>query len=371
MINKIRQPVDGLNQVFSQTGQNEPGTAKLFVLPADGLRSENLINVHKWMAKIRPDNLWADDTNDSNLRILVIVHRMAAERLGFPDLYAAFNDRAPDSLKNGFSEMSAWPLAPFLEFLLPVSVALEEGRHFDLVDLLRRHCPRLNEENLRQTPAIGTLLAKLKSTIVELSSAFASDSNKSIKDVLQLAMREQLVRLDDRLCRYINDGSIGGEQIYTEPNSPEASDDDEKHVMQAFLGCPAKQVRGCYTYMTDQSPYSTQQGIKGAEFERVLVVLDDEQGRHPSFSYDKFLGLKPPSKTDNENKLQNKETVIDRTCRLFYVCCSRAKKDLAVVLYTSSDVQTVASRFREEGQIFDPADIHTLDDILSAIHGDK
>jgi DNA helicase-2/ATP-dependent DNA helicase PcrA len=291
---------------------------------------------------------------------------MAAEQLGFPNLYAAFNDGAPASLKNGFSEMSAWPLAPFLEFLLPVSVALEEGRHFDVIDLLRRRCPRLNEENLRKTPAIGTLLAKVKSTIVELSSAFASESNKSVKDVLQLAMREQLVKLDDRLCWYMNDGPIGGEHTPVGLNAPESRDDGEERVVQAFLNCPAKQVRGYRTYMNGESPYSTQQGIKGAEFERVLVVLDDDNGRHPSFSYDTFLGLKLPSKTDNENKSRNKETVTDRTRRLFYVCCSRAKKDLAVVLYTTSDVQTVASVFRTKQQIFDPSDIHTLDDVTPA-----
>jgi DNA helicase-2/ATP-dependent DNA helicase PcrA len=32
-----------------------------------------------------------------------------------------------------------------------------------------------------------------------------------------------------------------------------------------------------------------------------------------------------------------KETAIDRTRRLFYVCCTRALKDLAVVLFTQQE----------------------------------
>jgi hypothetical protein len=34
-----------------------------------------------------------------------------------------------------------------------------------------------------------------------------------------------------------------------------------------------RQLRGYYAYLVDESAYSTQQGIKGAEFERVLVIL--------------------------------------------------------------------------------------------------
>ena len=143
----------------------------------------------------------------------------------------------------------------------------------------------------------------------------------------------------------------------------EGDEDAEKEVnlMNAFFACPAKQLWGYQAYMGDESPYSTQQGIKGAEFERVLVVIDDEEGRHFQFSYDKLLGLKEPSKTDTDNRRQGKETILDRTRRLFYVCCSRAKKDLAVVLY-SQNVQAAAARLSEDG-IFAARDIRTLDDM--------
>ncbi|NNM85495.1 MAG: ATP-dependent helicase [Phycisphaerales bacterium] len=366
VINSIRQPVDGLNQIFGRTGKNDAGTAKLFVLPADEHRSENLNNVRTWMAKTCSDSCWTAESKASDMRILVIVHRMAAKRLGFPDLYAAFNDGAPDSLKTGFSEMSAWPLTPFVEYLLPLATAFKAGRRFDVIDPLRRHCPRLDEAQLRGATAIGPLLEDLKSSVAKLARAFSNDGGDSVKDVLQLADRGQLIRLDDRLRRYVNDGTPAGMQVpAVQPltNAPDGPEEEEERVLQAFLKCPAGQIRGYCTYINGESPYSTQQGIKGAEFERVLVVVDDEEGKHPQFSYDKLLGLKPPSKTDVENQQKNRETVHDRTRRLFYVCCSRAKNDLAVVLY-ASDVQAVASHFRSDAQIFDAADVHTLSDML-------
>ncbi|MEV9638949.1 ATP-dependent helicase, partial [Burkholderia pseudomallei] len=85
-----------------------------------------------------------------------------------------------------------------------------------------------------------------------------------------------------------------------------------------------------------ESPFSTQQGIKGAEFERVLVILDDDEGTHAQFSYEKYLGIKPLSARDQANLRAHKETAVERTRRLFYVCCTRALKDLIVVLFTDA-----------------------------------
>ena len=104
--------------------------------------------------------------------------------------------------------------------------------------------------------------------------------------------------------------------------------------MDAFLACPAHQLLAYQTYISERSPFWTQQGIKGAEFDRVLVVLDDAESTHVQFSYEKYLGLKAPSGNDQRHIDAGEETTKDRTRRLFYVSCTRALKDLAVVLFT-------------------------------------
>jgi DNA helicase II / ATP-dependent DNA helicase PcrA len=112
----------------------------------------------------------------------------------------------------------------------------------------------------------------------------------------------------------------------------------------------------------DESPFSTQQGIKGAEFERVLVVLDDDEGTHMQFSYDKYLSLKPLSDRDAENLREGKETAVERTRRLFYVCCTRAMKDLVVVFFTN-DVAGGQRRIAALG-LFPLGSIHTENELV-------
>jgi len=136
-------------------------------------------------------------------------------------------------------------------------------------------------------------------------------------------------------------------------------DDSEKEIasMGAFFACPATQLLPYQTYISERSPFWTQQGIKGAEFERVLVVLDDAESTHFQFSYEKYLGLKDLSDTDRAHIEAGEETTIDRTRRLFYVSCTRALKDLAVVLFTA-DPGHAEEHVRRLG-LFEPDSIHT------------
>jgi DNA helicase II / ATP-dependent DNA helicase PcrA len=48
--------------------------------------------------------------------------------------------------------------------------------------------------------------------------------------------------------------------------------------------------------------------------------------------------VKEPSKRDIENVRDGKETAVERTRRLFYVCCTRALTDLVVVYFSTDPV---------------------------------
>ena len=373
VINNIRVGGDGLEQTLGKRQlidgvfQSVAGNACAFVLPADEYRDQNLNRVRSWLAKECQDIQWTSDDREADVRILVIVHRMAAKRLGFFDLYSAFNDNnAPDSFKSSFSEGTAWPLKPFQTVLLPLVQAFNQNRHFEVMTLLRAHCPKFDKESLKKmNGSSAELLASVKKAVDELSMLLSNTGTNSIMEVLQFVDRVQLIQLDERLRAYLisrderEKTENGKEDI---PNVEETNVDEPSGVITAFLGCPACQLWGYQKYMSDESPYSTQQGIKGAEFARVLVVLDDEESTHPQFSYDKLLGIRAPSPTDVANRKDNKETVHDRTRRLFYVCCSRATKDLAVVLYTH-EVKT-AIECLKTNNIFDPNQIHTIDELL-------
>jgi DNA helicase-2/ATP-dependent DNA helicase PcrA len=88
-----------------------------------------------------------------------------------------------------------------------------------------------------------------------------------------------------------------------------------------------------------------------------LVVLDDAESAHFQFSYEKYLGLKELSATDLKHIEAGEETTVDRTRRLFYVSCTRALKDVAVVLFTADPQK--AEEHIHGLNLFEDSSIHT------------
>jgi DNA helicase-2/ATP-dependent DNA helicase PcrA len=334
--NAVRRDDDKLVQVRGRTitapdGQevSVAGTARMFILPANEQRDQNITRVRAWVADQNDDEVW----RDGPIKLLVIVHRMAARRLGFDDLYVAMNSKAPGAFKDGFLDATAWPLRPFMTLALPLASATIEGREFDAMTLLRKFSPKLTKEN---TPKKGlpALLADLRQAAAKLAELMQPDSQGTTRDVLEHMRDTGLVTLDPRVLSYLEAGV---------PPPPEKDDDHEGQddedaplemsAMDAFLACRAPEFWGYKEYVEELSPFSTQQGIKGAEFDRVLVIADDGESSHFQFSYDKYFGIKELSTNDKKNLDEGKETQIERTRRLFYVCCTRARCDLVVVLF--------------------------------------
>ncbi|OGQ97389.1 MAG: ATP-dependent DNA helicase PcrA [Deltaproteobacteria bacterium RIFOXYD12_FULL_57_12] len=369
--NAIRRDGDGLVQKRGRMIGPEdalvsvPGSAHLFILPIDERRDQRIAQVRAWAAGKNDDPAWLTDEGNEAVKLLVIVHRMAAKRLGFNDLYAALNDKAPEKFKNGFLDGTAWPVRPFNNFVLPLVNASKKGNEFEAMQILRSQSPLLDRKNLIGVN-VAERLGELRRFTESLQQMMELGSDATNADVLRHIHESRVIALDPRVLSYLNlPAQVEAEEGY---NAEAAEDDGEEltkevSAMDAFLACPAPQFWGYYKYVNNDSPFSTQQGIKGAEFERVLVVLDDDEGTHVQFSYDKYLGIKPLSDRDEANRREGEETAVERTRRLFYVCCTRAMKDLIVVLFTA-DV-TAAQRQITALGLF-PADAIHLEDEFAA-----
>jgi DNA helicase II / ATP-dependent DNA helicase PcrA len=360
--NAIRRDGDNLVQTGGRSAEVDgvrrvvEGSARIFVLPADGRRNERLAAVRGFVAREDQNPAWADGP-DADFKLLVIVHRMAADRLGFGALYAAMNDKAPSAFKEGFLDASAWPIRPFESFVLPLTEALEAGDEFAAMSLLRKHCPLLEKDSLPKA-GVAALLAKLRTASAHLQAQIQAGSGASVGDVFTHLRDTRLLTLDPRILAFLDDRALARPQA-AEGDEDEEDGGREIAAMDALLRCAASEFRGYRGYIQQLSPLSTQQGIKGAEFERVLVVLDDDEGTHVQFSYDKYFGVKAPSARDLENKREGKPTSVDRTRRLFYVCCTRALTDLIVVYFSPSTAdaerQVRASGIFPDAAVYDEA----------------
>ena len=82
-----------------------------------------------------------------------------------------------------------------------------------------------------------------------------------------------------------------------------------------------------FNYLEGYTPFSTQHKIKGAEFDNVLVILDNGNWAKYNFQY-----LFEENGTDS---------VRERTLKLFYVCCTRSKENL---VYYHAPTQAVLSK---------------------------
>ncbi|MBZ0221271.1 MAG: AAA family ATPase [Candidatus Methylomirabilis sp.] len=353
VINNIRAGGDALVQVSGKAGID--GTARIFIIPADEQRSERLHGVKKWLAESNKDPLWLSDEKDADVKILVTLHRVAASRLGFAELYAAFNDNdAPSALKTGFSDGSSWALAPVLSYILPLYELAKKMKEFEIITFLRKNSPLLSEENIKKIK-VGKILTELSNAVTKLVELIDS-VDYTVIEVLLHTRESQIFLFEDRLNDFLNAYESG---VLASKESLSDEMFRSSDAMMAFFRCPASQLVAYKSYIVNESPFATQQGIKGAEFARVLAVLDDEEGPHIMFSYNKFFGIDPLSDRDRDNLANGRETVIDRTRRLFYVICSRATKDLAVVMY-AVDPDAVYRQIVSEG-LFPEKDVIVLE----------
>jgi DNA helicase-2/ATP-dependent DNA helicase PcrA len=96
-----------------------------------------------------------------------------------------------------------------------------------------------------------------------------------------------------------------------------------------------------YEYLDGFTSYSTQHKIKGLEFENVLVILQNGGWNNYNFEY-LF------DKEKNRNKSTYK-SVLERTKKLFYVCCTRAKDNL-VVFYPNPTPEVLSGALEMFGE---------------------
>jgi len=131
----------------------------------------------------------------------------------------------------------------------------------------------------------------LKDNIESLTNV----GDKTIEEVIDDAHEKGVCIMDDKL----EDFRVRNEYLYNRV----------KEV-------PYGEFQKLYKYLEGKTPFSTKHKTKGTEFDNILVILDNGNWNNYNFG-NMFLN-------------EGKESVLQRTQKIFYVCCTRAKENLAV-----------------------------------------
>lgn len=134
--------------------------------------------------------------------------------------------------------------------------------------------------------------------------------DKTIEEIINQANENGICLIDDKL----EDFKIKNEYLYNRVKDVKFSE-----------------FQKLYEYLEGKTPFSTQHKTKGAEFNNVLVVLDNGGWNNYNFE-NLFLG-------------SGTESVLERTQKIFYVCCTRSKEKLAV--YYNNPNPSVISKAKE------------------------
>ena len=327
LINKIRSDVDGQKQKAS--AKNKDGVVRLFIVDSNSELDKQDIerNIAEQMSKFTSDDNWK--ALDSEVKTLTLEHHMAARRGGFIDFFEPLYKYSSDS--TGLLDGTMHGI-PFLTHqLLPLVKARQCGDKFGVAQIVKKYSLLLDKKTLKDCKNPIEQIRKANAAVESLCSLWKNEAEPSLLEILIKIAELKLFSLPEYLS------------IITKRTNEEFVEDDSEdehdNLIDAWdeaLKSPFNQLVKYADYISDNSSFGTHQGVKGLEFPRVMIILDDEEARGFLFSYEKLFGAKALTTTDQKNINEGKETSIDRTRRLFYVTCSRAEKSLAIVAYTTA-----------------------------------
>ncbi len=327
LINTIRSQVDTHEQEPAD-GASE-GFIRLFLVSdqehADKASIET--EIMKQMAEITSDDKWSVEPSD--VKALTLEHHMAARRGGFSDFFEPLYQ--VKKFKTGLLDGKLSGIPFFSQQVLPLVKALQSGNRFAVAQIVKKYSPIVRHDTLRDRKSPLEDLRTADAAVQSLFALWDNDSDPLLIDSLKAVAIRGLFAIPDVFAPIVSRADSPEE----EKDSVETSDSDPTiDAWNKALSAPFSQLQSYVEYISDRSTFGTHQGIKGLQFPRVMVILDDNEARGFMFSYDKLFGAKAPSSTDTKNAEDGKETSINRTRRLFYVTCSRTQSSLAVVVYT-------------------------------------
>ena len=304
--------VNALNNIRSELPQ--------FPKDPTSVGSINIFHTNSWTMGRRTESQWKDDLPSDGARqalelakrdltasgwdfasngtkILMLTHKVLAGEQGYGDLADVFD------YTESYIKKEDPHIAYFFDIIEPLCAAYQNRRYGDMLailseraGLIRTHAEKVQWRQemdvlleLRRTSNIGIVLDYLKNVAIVLP------------------MPRSLKKIDDERM-----------QRDSEPSDDESSASKRLRAMRSI---PYSEVVAAERFVDGSTPFSTKHGVKGAEFENVLVVFGRGWNLYNFNQFLEWAPIPPAAKADS----------YDRNRNLFYVACSRSKRRLALL----------------------------------------
>lgn len=284
VLNRIRSDIQQ-----EQTGKTTTGKCLFYYL------NDLETDAEKFIQQVVANDLAVEE---SNIKKLYLTTKSIAIKNGYLELHSLY-DGTEGKNKDQILKNKDNRECPFANFLLDVEEIVELYAQLKIQNVLQKISFKINCFRDKIT---------LKKNLEDLDK---KTKNESIREIMTFVDEKEIKAIPDALKAYFN--------------KPELQDDFFKHLMDLKY----IQVKNLYYTVKETSLFSTNHGTKGAEYDNVACVINDKDW--VKYNVNKYL-----DKTDYGTDRY------ERTKKLFYVICSRAKHNLAIIVL--SELSTDATK---------------------------
>lgn len=282
-----------------------------------------------------------DWTDDNEVKRLFLARQMIARRLNFSNLHNLFNGPYSSSKsQEDFEAGKHFLLKPLIDVLLPVVNAHRDNNPVETLRILRGQSPLLDPRGRNATTPVKDVVAKANHALDQLVEKWQAET---IGEILIFSRDVGLFHISDRLNDHLNRG--GRDEEYDEDLHAQEKGD---WLADSFFDQSTSEITSYLSFIQDETPFSTQHGVKGEEYKKVLVTFDDTEANWNNYSFSKLLAPVAAGKEPTDGQRE-------RSQKLAYVCFSRAEEDLRIILFTldpdKAKQELVGKKLFEEEQV--------------------
>jgi DNA helicase II / ATP-dependent DNA helicase PcrA len=278
---------------------------------------------NEWVGQRRTGNHWAGDLpadlaheylnavindlkgkgwifEDNTTKILMLTNAVLAEEQGYSNLIDALG--SDDLLEKQDDYVSF-----LIDTVKPGLDAFTEGKYGKMIQAFGLKSPAITSHSMKK---------EWHEKISQLEKLCKEDTIGVVIDLLKETKKPHLPRrIEEKEIKLAN-------LLF---KAPEDRDEAETRFVEKYTSLraiPYVEVSKAADFINDQTPFSTKHGVKGAQFDNVLVVLGRGWNHY---------NWKQMLEWAHNGIPAGKQDTFERNRNLFYVTCSRPKHRLALL----------------------------------------